>query len=181
MDLLNLPEHILVKVCRYSDFKSKLNLMSTCKFFNDFIGKNPEFCKNFKLVIKDEIECQSGIGNFTHRVSDIDLQIVVNRENFAEILALLTSIGQTVVEIKFYRAELQKHFWELLNLIPNVEKLDLSEFLIQGKEENLPSIPHKFKKLKTLKLSIDGGLSESLLDIFKDVTSLEELEIKLIN
>ncbi len=154
MDLLNLPEHILIKICRYSDFKSKLNLMSTCKFFNDFIGKNPELCKDFKLVIKDKIECQSGIGNFTRRVSDIDLQILVDRENFAEISALLTSIGQTVAEMKFCGYPVDANlFWQLLSLIPNVEKLDLSNFGIQDPTESLSPIPHKFKKLKTLMLN----------------------------
>jgi hypothetical protein len=54
MELENLPEHILVKVCRYFDLKSKLNLMLTSKFFNDFIGRIPELCEFFfKFGIKD--------------------------------------------------------------------------------------------------------------------------------
>jgi hypothetical protein len=50
MELQNLPEHILVKVCRYSNLKSKLNLMLTSKFFNEFIGRNPEVCEYSYLV-----------------------------------------------------------------------------------------------------------------------------------
>jgi hypothetical protein len=178
MDLLSLPEHILVKICRYSDFKSKLNLMVKCKFFNDFIGRDPELCKDFELVLRDEyFECQSDIRSFTRRVSAIWFQMEVNRENFAEISALLTSIGETVSKMHFsFDAEL-KHFWKLISLTPNIEELGLSNF-DSHPTESLPPIPHKFKKLKTLKLNLASGISESLLDIFKDVTSLEELEIQ---
>jgi hypothetical protein len=101
----------------------------------------------------------------------------VNRENFAEISALLTSIGETVSKMHFsFDAEL-KHFWKLISLTPNIEELGLSNF-DSHPTESLPPIPHKFKKLKTLKLNLASGISESLLDIFKDVTSLEELEIQ---
>jgi hypothetical protein len=40
MDLQNLPEIVLLKICRYADINSKLNLMETTKFFNNFIGGN---------------------------------------------------------------------------------------------------------------------------------------------
>jgi hypothetical protein len=49
MELQNFPEHILFKIYRYVDLKSKLNLMLTSKFFNDFIGGNPELCEFFLL------------------------------------------------------------------------------------------------------------------------------------
>ncbi len=49
MELENLPEIVLLKICRYSDRKSKLNLMEASNFFNEFVGKNPELCKFYLL------------------------------------------------------------------------------------------------------------------------------------
>jgi hypothetical protein len=68
MELESLPEHILLKICRYTDRKSKLNL------------------------------CQ------------------------------------------------------LVNLVPNIEILELSETKLKKPIENWPEISHKFQKLKTLNI-----------------------------
>jgi hypothetical protein len=144
--------------------------MLTCKFFNDFIGRDPELCKDFELVLKDEtFEIPNYIRSFTRRVSSIDLQIV-SRENFVEISALLTSIGQTVAEMKLHGCPDVKLFWQLISLTPNVEKLDVSNFGSQN--PTLSPIPHKFKKLRTLKLDTS---SEFLAAIFAETIYLNYL------
>jgi hypothetical protein len=48
MDLQNLPENVLFKICRYAD-DYKWNLLLTSKYFNDFIGRNQKLCKFSRL------------------------------------------------------------------------------------------------------------------------------------
>jgi hypothetical protein len=47
MELEKLPETVLFEIGRYADTESRSNLKLTSKFFNDFIGKNPDFCMGF--------------------------------------------------------------------------------------------------------------------------------------
>lgn len=46
MDLLDLPEHILIKICDYSTFSDLKEMITTCQYFNELI------CNTKKLMAK---------------------------------------------------------------------------------------------------------------------------------
>ncbi len=111
----------------------------------------------------------------------------INDENFEIISAFLSKIGGFVKELKMMKNDLEpERLCQLLNLVPNIEILELSETKLKKPIENWPNTSHKFQKLKTLNIqtgfSVPRGnpkdeITNLYLHLFKDVTTLEELSL----
>ncbi len=95
------------------------------------------------------------------------------------VYALLTNIGHAVKELNFRWGVIGlDDLCQLLSLVPNVEVLDILELETFDPEKNSLTISHKFEKLKKLRLfDVDPAHAAYYSHIFKDLTSLRELEI----
>ncbi len=106
---------------------------------------------------------------------------------FDAVSTLLKSIGFGVKEISIWNGSIKTgDFVQLLNLIPSVEKIVIYGMKIVNPTEAFLAIAHGFRKLKKLLIykqyeygpEINYKWSDHGIEhIFKDVTSLEELDL----
>jgi hypothetical protein len=121
-----------------------------------------------------------GICSLCIRFESINFQ----NQNFRIVSSVLATIGSSVKHVIFKGVDIKSnHLFALLSLFPNVEKLDMMGVEIEDLAESLPELPHKFKKLKSLKITDEARDGHNQTDyyshVFKDVTTLEEMELSL--
>jgi hypothetical protein len=146
-----------------------------------FLGEDFELKFVFRIdltVVKESTRC--------YRSIDFE-SCDINDENFEIISVFLSKIGRFVKDLKMTKVRLEPgQFFQLLDLVPNIEILELSETKLKKPIENWPTKSYKFQKLKTLNMtsgfSVPRGhpkdeISNLYLHLFKDVTTLEELSL----
>ena len=130
MDLLNLPEHILIKVCNKLRLKDLLKLTRTCHHFNELVANTNDLVKRitFTISISDDqrfalesIRRYQNIfmkleENFYRKSQSLlllkfspflqELKVDGNFTNTIDVDLLLSSLksSNTIKVIKFYRA-----------------------------------------------------------------------------
>ena len=130
MDLLNLPEHILIKICNQLRLKDLLKLTRTCHHFNELVANTNDLVKRitFTISISDDqrfalesIRRYQNIfmkleENFYRKSQSLlllkfspflqELKVDGNFTNTIDVDLLLSSLksSNTIKVIKFYRA-----------------------------------------------------------------------------
>jgi hypothetical protein len=186
MNLLDLGDDELILLFQYVDHKTKLNLMLTCKRFENVIGNYIELFGKFKLSVKkDHLKSPDRVQTLTQmrrhfaivelNGHDLNLDTEV-MQAYNLVFQLLTRIGSNLVELDLTGS--QFCFVSLVNLLkltPNIAKLVM--FDVRMTPKSIPSNKIKLGKLKRLEIH-----NSSSIEIFEKLIKPNSLnEIKIMN
>jgi hypothetical protein len=133
MNLVDLADEELIPIFQRVDHETKLNLMLTCKRFENVIGSYLELFGKFKLEIKkghlespDRVQTLTQIRRHFGAVDLIKRDLNLDTEAYNMVFQLLTKIGSGVVEFRI--CDSLFCFTSLINLLkltPNISKLEM--------------------------------------------------------
>lgn len=136
LNLLDLPNEILVEIFRNLRTHELLKLTETCKKFNSLVGTTKILIKKVPL----QISCRNFknplfIEKSSRKYQKINIKYFRD-ENFAQVLQLITSIFNSCVnKIKFTRSDFSvRILLDILKVTKNLKLLELDQTLIRNYE-----------------------------------------------
>jgi hypothetical protein len=182
MNLVDLADEELIEIFQRMDHKTKLNLMLTCKRFENVIGSYLELFGKFKLDIKkghlespDRVQTLTQMRRHFGAVDLIKRDLNLDTKAYNLCFQLLTKIGSGVVELHI--CDSLFCFTSLINLLkltPNISKLEMIRTGITPRADFNAQI--KLEKLRNFKFE-----DSSNIEVFEKILKPNSLsEIKII-
>jgi hypothetical protein len=180
MNLLDLGDEELIAIFQRVDQETKLNLMMTCKRFENVIGNYFELFGKFKLAIEHKhLKSPHRVQTLTQmrrhfgtvKLDGLDLNLDTKAYNL--LFQLLTKIGSNLVELHISCSQFCfVSLVNLLNLTPNITKLFIRE--VQMTPKPISSNQIKLESLKRLEIN-----NSSSIEIFEKLKPNYLHEIKI--
>jgi hypothetical protein len=181
MNLVDLGDDELILLFQYVDHKTKLNLMLTCKRFENVIGSYLELFGKFKLTIREEhLESPDRVQTLTQmrrhfgRIQIFGDDVRLDTEAYNLVFQLLTKIGSKLVELVIScRKICFDSLVNLLKLTHNITMLYVSFMDITAQTDF--NAQFKLKNLRRFEIR-----SSSNIDIFEKIfkhNSLYDIQI----
>jgi hypothetical protein len=180
MNLLELGDDELIATFQYVDHKTKLNLMLTCKRFENVIGSYLELFGKFKLSVKpqnlvlpDRVLTLTQMRRHYGKIELLfhDLNLDTNAYNL--FFQLLTKIGSKVVDLDIiYSKFCFVSLANLLKLTPNITKLYI--FAVQMTPKSFSTVQIKLENLRQIEIHNSSGI-----EVFEKLKPNSLHEIKL--
>jgi hypothetical protein len=181
MNLLDLADEELIPIFQRVDHRTKLNLMLTCKRFEDIFGNHVHLIGGSKLAIKryhlqspDRVQTLTQMRRHfgTVELNRHDLNLDTDAYNLC--FQLLTKIGSKVVKLQISDSQFCfNSLVNLLNLTPNITELRM--FGVRMTPKPISSDQIKLVNLRKLKVH-----NSSRIEIFEKLIKPNFLrEIKI--
>jgi hypothetical protein len=178
---MELPDHVIIKVMSYCNFKTKIALSESCSYINNLLWTSPKITK-FMLNVKfaDE-EILTGLNRVQlnrRRYTTLtlnDYSCRLQPELKFKLREALQTIGKSVKELRLRLSTTDlKDLAEIIREFPRLEKLSLGGFVKANLLDTSTNFDTKFllPYLKDLKVEFPNS---NILKIVRDVNTLEKL------
>jgi hypothetical protein len=180
MNLLDLGDDELIPIFQRVDHKTKLNLMLTCKRFENVIGNYLELFGKFVLTTgkssnkPDRVQKLTQMRRHFERIHLYGYDLRLDTEDYNMFVQLLTKVGSKLVELIVSSGQICfDSLANLLRLTPNISKLELGRVEITPRADF--NVQIKLEKLRRFELR--GSSSIEILEKILKPNSLYEIKI----
>lgn len=175
----NFPEEILTEIVKYSNLKSKLNLMSTSKQFNCLINQDSNLHKDFHLQICNYTN-EETIRNCSRNFNSITLmRYTMEKHDPQTISDFFERIGKKVKKLEIYGGNLKLPiFFHILDCMPDLEEVSIIWMGLPFNYHRDFSISNQFQKLKVLNVKNFSAEYEYIFrKLFENATKIHKMDL----
>lgn len=152
MELLNLPEHILIKICGYSDVPDLKNLMLTCTYLDDLISINKKlmakFCFKWSPVQQKSI-LQNSVRKFRKVRMNLDYNASKEMSSIMDLYDVYASTLEEV-DIRFDKLKASDLNQMIKYLAPS-NKVKIIRFKLVNYKRDVPFTADSIRAIESLK------------------------------
>jgi hypothetical protein len=184
MELSDLHDYPLTDILEHLDHSSKLQMMATCKRFEQLIGQSKPLTQDMRLKLNGKIlNSQRNvefISNISRKFGEIQLEafdFLNQPDHLVVLLELLEKIGKGVKSLKLFSVKISNNsFLEKIERVSNLESLNLNWITFEG--ENCAATEEQHcKKLQNLTIGRLESSEAVLNQVIPSTLSLLEMRI----